>query len=112
MQRASLQETQSTPTSHSGAGTKKVLIPQGVLPRLWQFAQVTFQPGEIAREHTHDDFYEVMLVEKGKGMIKVNGTEYPFNEGTSVAVEPGELHEVINNGNEPLIITFFSIFTL
>lgn len=110
MKISSLDSLPIIPTSHSGAGSKKVFIPEHTLPRLYQFAQVTFKPGEIAKEHKHDDFYEVLLAEKGNGTIRVEGKEYPFTAGTSIALEPGELHEVVNNGQELLVITFFSIF--
>jgi mannose-6-phosphate isomerase-like protein (cupin superfamily) len=85
------------------------MIPQGVIPTLAQFSQVSFQPGEVATEHKHDDMYEIFLVESGSGVIKINEQQYPLEKGTCVTVEPGELHEVTNTGSEDLVLTYFGI---
>lgn len=110
MKITSLSDLPEVPTSHAGVGKKKVFIPENTLPHIKTFAQVTFQPGQVAAEHLHEDIYEVMLVEEGTGTIKINGKEYPFTQGTCVTLEPQELHEVINTGRTPLTISFFGLF--
>ena len=109
MKRILLKDLLVTTTSHNAAGKKRQIIGPGEIDSLYQFAQVAFTPGEIAREHKHDDMYEVFLVEDGKGTIKINGEVYPFIKGMCVVVEPGELHEVQNTGKENLVLTYFNI---
>ena len=52
---------------------------------------------------------EVFLVEQGNGVIRINGQEYPVEAGMCITVEPGELHEVTNTGEEELVLTYFEI---
>lgn len=46
--------------------------------------------GEAYR-HTHDE-WEFIITSEGEGIIVVDGTSYPFQEGTVVCVPPGALH--------------------
>lgn len=81
----------------------------GDLPHLTNFSQARFAPGQIAAAHAHDDMCEVFFVESGSGVIRIDDNEYPLQEGTCVAVEPGEAHEVANNGTNELVLTYFGL---
>ncbi len=48
-------------------------------------------------------------MEAGAGTIYVDGKEYALVPGNCVAVEPGELHEVVNTGTSELILTYFGL---
>lgn len=109
MKKVSLKNIPVTTTSHNSAGKKKQLIKNGEIERLAQFAQVTFQPGEVASEHIHPDMYEVFLIEKGKGKIRVDGKYFVMEKDMCFTIEPGESHEVTNTGSEELVITYFGI---
>ncbi len=110
MKIARLEDLPEVTTSHSGAGKKKVLVADGLVPNLQQFGRVTFQPGEIAKEHSHDKFSEIMYVESGSGIIKINGEKNEIKKGDCITVEVGELHEIINDGQEPITLLFFGVF--
>jgi len=58
--------------SHNEKITKKVFIRKGQIPRLMQYAQASFPPGEIADAHSHPDMYEVFTIHKGKGLMVVD----------------------------------------
>lgn len=103
-----LRDLPETTTSHN-AGRKKQIIGKDVIKSLTQFSQVAFLPGEVAKEHKHADMFEVFLVEKGKGTLKVNGQEHGIEQGMCFIVEPRELHEVANTGKEDLVMTYFGI---
>ncbi len=109
MKIVSLKDLPETTTSHNATGKKRVMIGKDQINFLLQFAQVAFKPGEVASEHTHNDMYEVFLVESGSGIIRINDKKYPLEKGTCVTVEPGELHEVTNTGAEDLVLTYFEI---
>ena len=94
-------------TSHTSKIKKKVILRVGEVPHITQFAQARFPPGKVAEEHSHEDMYEIFLVEKGEGKIRINGIDYPLKEGSYVVVEPRETHEVTSNGE--LILTYFGI---
>jgi mannose-6-phosphate isomerase-like protein (cupin superfamily) len=95
--------------SHNPAIRKKVMLRTGELPHLTNFAQAEFAPGQIAAAHAHSDMCEVFFVASGSGTIVVNGTVFPLEVGTCIAIEAGETHEVSNTGSVPLVLTYFGI---
>ncbi|NJL45465.1 MAG: cupin domain-containing protein [Leptolyngbyaceae cyanobacterium SM2_3_12] len=95
--------------SHNPAIKKRVMLRQGDLPHLTNFSQAQFAPGQVAQGHAHGDMAEVFFVESGQGTITINGQSYVLTPGTCVAVEPGEHHEVTNDGAEALILTYFGL---
>ncbi len=95
--------------SHNPGVKKRVMLRKGEVPHLTAFAQAVIPPGEIAGAHAHDDMSEVFFVESGAGIIRVDGKEYRLEKGTCVAALPGETHELVNSGDEDLIIIYFGI---
>ncbi|WP_256555841.1 cupin domain-containing protein [Oscillatoria sp. HE19RPO] len=79
------------------------------MPNLTNFSQAKFAPGQVAAAHAHGDMCEVFFVSQGSGLIRVNGTDYPIEMGTGIAIEPGEVHEVVNNSSPDLILTYFGL---
>lgn len=95
--------------SHNPAIKKWVMLRQGDLPHLTNFSQARFAPGQVASGHAHRDMAEVFFVESGQGTITINGQPYALNPGTCIAVDPGEHHEVSNDGAEALVLTYFGL---
>ncbi len=95
--------------SHDPQLRKKVIISDGELPHLNKFAQARFAPGQVAHAHSHDDFYEIFLIESGEGIIKVGSSEQSISEGMCVIFEPKEVHEVVNTSMNELVITYFGL---
>jgi quercetin dioxygenase-like cupin family protein len=95
--------------SHNPEIKKKVMLRFGELPHLTNFSQARFAPGQLAPAHAHQDMCEVFFVEAGAGIIRVDGKEYPLIPGNCVAIEPGEFHEVVNNGETELVLTYFGL---
>jgi len=109
MKTVSMKDIPEEGVSHDPQLRKKVIIGSGELPHLNKFAQARFAPGQIAHAHSHDDFYEIFLIESGGGMITVDGIEHPISEGMCVVFEPKEVHEVVNNNSQELVITYFGL---
>ncbi|NJK48585.1 cupin domain-containing protein [Candidatus Gracilibacteria bacterium] len=109
MKLTSLNQLPEQTVSHNRAIKKKVMLNTGDLPHLTNFSQATFSPGQVASGHFHQDMCEVFFVEAGEGIIKIDGKTYPLEKGSCVAVEPGEVHEIVNNGSSDLILTYFGI---
>ena len=95
--------------SHNPEITKKVMLAKGDLPHLTNFSQAVFAPGQIASAHAHQDMSEVFFVSAGRGIIKIDSSEYELSSGICVAIEAGETHEVSNTGTEDLVLTYFGI---
>ena len=109
MKTISMNDIPEEGVSHDPQLRKKVIIRDGELPHLNKFAQARFAPGQVAHAHSHEDFYEIFLIESGEGIIKVNGSAHPISEGMCVIFEPEEVHEVINTGSSELVITYFGL---
>jgi quercetin dioxygenase-like cupin family protein len=105
----SLQELPEESVSHNPEIKKKVMLRFGDLPHLTNFSQARFAPGQTAPAHAHQDMCEVFFVEAGAGIILINNQEYPLLPGNCVAIEPGEFHEVVNNGTTELVLTYFGL---
>ena len=53
--------------------------------------------------------YEVFFVSAGTGTMTVNGIDQMLLPGVCMLVEPGDVHEVTNTGEESLVLTYFGI---
>ena len=109
MYRVQLSETPVEGVTHDPDISKQVMIGSGVVPGLTNFSRAVLVPGQAAAAHAHVDMYELYLVESGHGVMRVDGTEVDLTAGTCLVIEPGEMHELINAGNEDLAVIYFGI---
>jgi mannose-6-phosphate isomerase-like protein (cupin superfamily) len=68
-----------------------------------------FQPGETAHPepvHKHDAA-EVFIFIQGKGVIPIDGREYPVKTGDIVIVQPGEDHHTRSSVDDPLVAAWY-----
>lgn len=105
----SLDALPDEPVSHNPVIKKKVMVRRGDVSNLMYFSRARFPPGAIAQAHSHTDMSEVFFVESGTGIIRISGIDYPLKPGCCVAVEPHEIHEVINTGFVDLVLTYFGV---
>ncbi len=104
-----LNVTPDEPVSHNPAIRKRVMVRNGELGPIVQFARSTFPPGETAGAHSHADLAEVFLCDGGAGIIRIDEREIELKPGVCVVVEPGETHELQSLGPEPLVLTYFGV---
>lgn len=109
MKRVSIAEVPEEGVSHDPAIRKRVLLRRGELPRLTNFSRARLLPGQAARAHRHADMSEVFYVERGAGVLLIEGVEQSLEAGVCVAVEPGEEHELRNTGDAELVIIYFGV---
>jgi quercetin dioxygenase-like cupin family protein len=109
MKTRSLSTLPTEGVSHNPGIAKQVMLRNGELPHLTQFAQARFAPGQVAAAHTHADMFEVFFVESGVGRMTVDGHAHHLQAGSCVAVEPGEVHELENVGHTELVVTYFGL---
>lgn len=95
--------------SHNDAILKRVLLGAGELPGGVRFSLASFQPGERAPAHAHEDLVEVFYVLSGCGEVELDGERLLLEEGSCLRVDPGEMHEVINSGATPLDLLYFAL---
>jgi len=104
-----LKELATLAVSHNPAISKKVMLANDDIAPVIQFAQATFPPGSKAPAHCHNDMIEVFFIEAGAGRIIVDGASYAISAGSTIAIEPGESHELENTGLEAMVVSYFSV---
>ena len=109
MKLVKLNEIPEKGVSHNVAVRKQVFVENGEIPGITNFARAVFPPSERVGDHLHNDMTEVFSVESGCGEIRIDDVGYVFAAGTTVVVEPGEVHEIINTGNTDLVVTYFGV---
>ena len=62
-------------------------------------------PGESTGgpNNHHERSDQWLYVQSGVGVATVDGEEYDLHAGELVLIEPGEDHEISNEGDEPLV---------
>lgn len=68
----------------------------------------TVAPRSFIREHTHDRNEEIIFCVEGRGIVRLDGQEYPLEKGTCVFLGHGRRHHFLNPFDEPM--TFFWVF--
>jgi quercetin dioxygenase-like cupin family protein len=102
MKHGKLDHLPEQPVSHNPDITKRVLFKHGEIPSVTQYSQASFLPGQIAPAHAHADMYEVFLCLSGTGSIVIDGDTYELTPGHFYLCEPGEMHEIVNDGQDVL----------
>ena len=104
-----LSDLPETGVSHNERIRKRTLLAKGEVGALINYARAVFPPGEKADAHCHSDLVEVFTTTSGIGEIRIDDVGYVLTAGTTVVVEPWEVHEITNTGSTDLILTYFSI---
>ena len=75
-------------------------------PRI-DWGVILFAPGEQLGRHKHNEVEETFyFVEGAGGRFIVNDTEYPIAAGCAFRIEPGEVHNIVNDTDRPLKAVF------
>jgi quercetin dioxygenase-like cupin family protein len=104
-----LPDCEDRPVSHQPGIFKKVLLESGELPGLTNLSQAVFEPGEFVSGHSHSDMWEIFFVRSGGGRIRIDGVEAALEKDDCWVVEPGEVHEISNDGDTALVLLYFGL---
>jgi mannose-6-phosphate isomerase-like protein (cupin superfamily) len=75
-------------------------------PRI-DWGVILFAPGEQLGRHLHNEVEETFYFVEGRGgRFIVGGREYPIEVGTAFRIEPGEVHNIVNDTSSPLKAIF------
>ncbi|MFC6615221.1 cupin domain-containing protein [Halopenitus salinus] len=70
-----------------------------------QAASMVLQPGQStgSPENAHAGSDQWLFVVSGTGRATIEGDRHDLRAGTLVLIEPGETHEIVNTGDDPLV---------
>jgi len=75
-------------------------------PRI-DWGVILFAPGEELGRHKHHEVEETFYFVEGRGgRLIVDGAEYPIEIGDAFRIEPGEVHNIVNDTPAPLKAVF------
>ena len=63
---------------------------------------IRFLPGEALGRHYHEEVEETFYFTLGTGKIFIDDEQFEIRPGDAFRVEPGERHDIVNDGNIPL----------
>lgn len=85
------------------AEMRKILLGEGELyGKGRMFNHMVLNPGDSIGEHTHTVDNEIFYFLSGTGEYNDNGTTVTVKAGDTAICNDGELHGLVNNGNEPI----------
>ena len=74
-------------------------------PRI-DWGVLRFLPGETLGAHKHTEVEETFYFTAGVGTFICDGLEYDIAPGQAFRIEPGEVHDIVNNADAPLDAVF------
>ena len=95
--------------SHDPQLLKKVMIRNGEVPHVKQLARLRMAGGDVAHAHAHAGEYEIVFVEAGEGIARVNDRKIRLGEGTCIVFDPRETHEIVNPGPAELVLLYVQV---
>jgi len=69
-----------------------------------QLVLMALQPGEEIGEEVHEDRDQFFRIEEGEGEVVIDGKRTPVEEDYAIIVPAGARHNLINSGDEPLLL--------
>lgn len=72
-----------------------------------KFQIIRFLPNTRIWPHFHKNVCEIFYIRSGKGTLIFNGEKYQAEKDDIFLCQPNDIHEIINDSNEELVILTF-----
>jgi mannose-6-phosphate isomerase-like protein (cupin superfamily) len=86
-----------------GSEIRELLAHRNSCIRKQSLAEARLQPGGQTAPHYHRVTEEIYYITSGTGEMKLGDAVRQVGRGDAIAIPPGLIHTIVNNGNEPLI---------
>jgi len=67
---------------------------------------IRFLPGEGLGRHRHEKVEETFYFRGDGGKILVNDSQYQIKAGDAFRIEPGDVHDILNDTTHPMDLVF------
>lgn len=89
---------------------KQILATQAEIGAEGNLLQIVeIPPGEHVEPHYHRETGELFYIQRAGGTLVIDGTEITPEEGDVIVCEPGDVHEVKNESEQPFRILVFKV---
>jgi mannose-6-phosphate isomerase-like protein (cupin superfamily) len=97
-----LQQTEPF-TTKDGSEIRELLAHRNSCIRLQSLAEARLPPGASTAPHYHRKTEEIYYILTGGGRMTIGDDVRQVGPGDAIAIPPGEMHQIVNNGNQPLV---------
>jgi mannose-6-phosphate isomerase-like protein (cupin superfamily) len=87
-----------------GSTIRELVGPAWTPARNQSLAEATVPPGTRTAAHYHRRTEELYFFVAGRGRLRVAGDERDVAAGDCAVIPPGAVHELANDGAEPLVL--------
>lgn len=87
----------------SGENIQEVLGLQAGDVQSHSLARILIPPGKSSSPHFHKHADESYLILAGTADMHINGVRFSLQPWEAVLIQPGEVHQIFNHGDEDLI---------
>jgi len=99
------------PYSKGIANIKRIIEKDKVgAERIAGFGLIEVPPGGVFGPHSHPEREEIYYVLSSSGSIVVGDQEVPAKEGLTLYVSGEDTHGMKNQGDEPLVVMFITVY--
>ncbi|MDX8394875.1 MAG: cupin domain-containing protein [Mariprofundaceae bacterium] len=106
-----LDQLKAQSLSHDTDIVKKILFGEKDLPASVRLSHAVLKPGQRASAHAHADLCEVFYVLSGQAVFCIDGEKQKLRAGSSIRIDPHEVHAVSNHGDDDLNLLYFGLMT-
>lgn len=89
--------------TEDGSEIRELLAHRNSIIRRQSLAEATLRAGQCTRAHFHPQAEEIYYILKGRGRLRIEGEERDVVPGDAIAIPPGTLHQISQQGVEDLI---------
>lgn len=109
MKVVNLETIEAEAVAHDPGIMKRVLLPESELPCSVRLSQATLIPGQQVSAHHHEHICEVFYILSGQGEFIVDGETVEVGEGSTIRIDAGEVHAVVNGSDNDLSLLYFGL---
>ncbi len=90
-------------TTKDGSEIRELLAHRNSCIRLQSLAEARLPPGASTTAHYHRKTEEIYYILNGGGQMTIGSDQRQVGPGDAIAIPPGEVHQIINNGDVSLV---------
>ena len=102
IQRLSVQNV--TVLRNPGKRSEQLVWPRNAPEASVTITRVTMDPNSVSKRHAHSRSEQIWIVERGSGTLLMGEkNQAELRTGDIIRTPPGDIHGIVNTGNEPLV---------
>lgn len=90
---------------------KRVFFKNGIVPKITNFSEAIFAPGQSVKTHKHDTMYEIFYITYGKAKFVIEEETLVVGKGDCVIIEGGKMHSQENPYETDVHWLYFGVAT-